>query len=639
MRPGRIPRASVAIAVAALVVGALTAAPASAAPTVRSISEIQGTGAASPYVGDSVTTTPAQVTAVYGQGSTAELRGFVVQTVGTGGRDRDLRTASDGIFVFLGNTPFDVVVGEVVTVTGTVSEFSGLTQLGGPVSVTALDGDYPAVHPVRGVSWAGTAAQRENLESMLYTTNEKFRVADVFSLLRFGQLGLTAGPLPVQPTDRARPGTSAAAAQAAANLRNRVGLDDGTNRGFTRTATLAARTVPYLAPDHPVAVGDTLRLEEPVVVDWRNAAWKLNPTRVVEAGDEIARISHRTPESRPRVGGVLQVASFNVLNYFTTTGEGRTGCTGSNLDTDGTFNVTFDCDARGAWDAADLGRQQAKIVGAINRLDADVVGLMEIENSIKLGESKDEATATLVSALNAAAGYRRWAFVASSDQLQSVADQDFITNAIIYRRSEVTLDGPAYALGAAAGEDGAFANARTPIAAAFTPKIGGRAMLVVVNHFKSKSDSADAVGDNDPELTAGQGAFNGDRVRQAAALRDWLPGVQSASGARATALVGDFNSYTREDPLQVLYDAGYRNAAAPGDYSYNFAGLSGSLDHVLVNQAARDRLTGAVVWNINAGQSQALEYSTYRTTSTDFYRADPLRSSDHDPVVAGFTRR
>ncbi len=105
-------------------------------------------------------------------------------------------------------------------------------------------------------------------------------------------------------------------------------------------------------------------------------------------------------------------------------------------------------------------------------------------------------------------------------------------------------------------------------------------------------------------------------------------------------LLGDFNSYRMEDPLQVLYDDGYVNAAgedAPGDHSYTFTGLSGSLDHILVNAAARTRSTGADVWNINAGESVAFEYSRFNYHLTNFHSDGPFRSSDHDPVVVGLT--
>ncbi len=219
---------------------------------------------------------------------------------------------------------------------------------------------------------------------MLYASDERFTVSDTFPLLRFGELGLSSDELPLQPTEVARPGTPEAAAQAARNLAVRVNLDDGSNRGYTRTATLAARPLPYLSVGVDVAVGDRLRLTEPVIVDYRNSAWKFNPTTPTAPGSEPASIRAVADDRAPRVGGALSVASFNVLNYFTTTGSGRTSCTGGNLATDDTFNVTFDCDVRGAWDRPTCSRQQTKIVTALNTLDADVVGLMEIENSVVL---------------------------------------------------------------------------------------------------------------------------------------------------------------------------------------------------------------------------------------------------------------
>ena len=160
---------------------------------------------------------------------------------------------------------------------------------------------------------------------------------------------------------------------------------------------------------------------------------------------------------------------------------------------------------------------------------------------------------------------------------------------------------------------------------------------MVVNHLKSKGADG-ATGDNVDQMD-GQGAYNADRVRQARALRDWVPLLQRSEGVQSVALLGDFNSYGAEDPLQVLYAAGYVDAAPADEWSYSFGGLAGSLDHVLLNPAARSRLTRADIWNINAGESPALEYSTYGTTADDYYSPDPRRSSDHDPVVVGLRRR
>ena len=67
--------------------------------------------------------------------------------------------------------------------------------------------------------------------------------------------------------------------------------------------------------------------------------------------------------------------------------------------------------------------------------------------------------------------------------------------------------------------------------------------------------------------------------------------------------------------------------------------LSGSLDHILINQAAVERSTGADVWTINSGESIALQYSRYNYHGTLFYAADAYRSSDHDPVIVGIDAR
>ncbi len=625
----------------ALVLAAWVGVPAAAqAASPLPIATIQGTGAYTPYAGRTVTTTPSQVTAVYGQTS-SDFRGFVIQTPGTGGKHRNLRRASDAIFVYLGSTPFDVKIGDLVSVTGTAAEFptstasdiGGLTQIAGSVTVTKSSARYVPVEPVSGLSWRRTAAHRENLESMLFSSKEKFLVSDTYPLARYGELGLSSGRLPVQPTDVAPAGSAKAAAQAALNAASQVNLDDGSNVGFAATAKLPARTVPYLTRSHDVRIGSALTLDEPVIVDYRNGKWKFNPTHPTPAGDEVATIRAGKRESVPRTGGDLSVASYNVLNYFTTLGQGRPSCTGGNLDRTGSYNVTYNCDVRGAWDEADLQRQQAKTVAALNKLNASVVGLMEIENSAKLGEGTDEATRTLVQALNTAAGRTKWAYVPSSTQLQPLADQDVITNALIYQPGRVRLQGSAYADGAESVDGGAFGNARTPIAAAFTPKKGGQPTLVSVNHFKSKGSAPSDPAD--PNADRGQGAWNVARVAQAKALLGWLPGVQKASGADAVALVGDFNSYTQEDPLRTLYAAGYANAVSPSDYSYSFSGLVGSLDHVLLNRVAAQGKKGSGVWNINSVESDLLEYSTYKTTAIDYYRADPYRSSDHDPVIVG----
>jgi len=379
-----------------------------------------------------------------------------------------------------------------------------------------------------------------------------------------------------------------------------------------------------------------------VIVDWRNSAWKFQPTAPVigpdNANSPVTFANNRTaaPEAALIGNADLKVASFNVLNYFTTLGADNSSCT-AYKDRDGNGStVSGGCDLRGAWDAQDLARQQIKIVKAINGSGVDVAGLMEVENSARLGETRDEALNTLVAALNADAGANIWAANPSSTELPPVADMDVINSAIIYKPAAVSRVGASRALGTQSSSGGAFDNAREPLGQVFHPVAGGGDFLFIVNHFKSKGSAGPWPGDAD--TGDGQGSSNESRVRQATALRDWVPTVQADTGTKAVVMVGDYNSYGMEDPLQVLESAGYTDVEQQfphGDYSYSFSGLSGSLDHILINANALKRATGADIWNINSSESVALQYSRWNYTATDFFQADPYASSDHDPVVLG----
>lgn len=596
-------------------------------PAAATIAEIQGAGATSPLAGKTVTT-DGVVTAAYPTGG---LSGYVIQTPGTGGATDATPGASDAVFVFSSATAGLVAIGDHVQVTGAVSEFNGLTELTVAAATDLVK--LPAAAAVTPVSstWPTTDAAREALESMLFQPTGDLTISNTYSTNQYGEVGLAAGTLPLlQPTEVGRPGSAEAAAAAADNAARGVVLDDGSSTNFLSAAN-SGLTPPYVSLTNPVRVGAAATVTAPVVVDFRNNVWKLNPT---QPGPAAVTFENDRTTAPAAVGGDLKIASFNVLNYFTTLGATTAGCTSYNDRTGDPVTVNTGCAPRGAWDPADLQRQQDKIVSAINALDADVVGLLEIENSATVDGVPDEALGTLVAALNTAAGSDVWAFVPSSTELPPAAEMDVITNAIIYRTAAVERTGPSHALGTLSGDDQAFGNAREPIGQEFTPTGGGEPFFVVVNHLKSKGSAGPWPGDAD--TGDGQGASNESRVRQAEALRDWVPTVQG--DAKSVALVGDFNSYTREDPLQTLYDAGYTDAAttlADGQYSYSFSGLSGSLDHVLLNGPALKRATGADIWEINAEESIALEYDRYNYHGTLYYAPDEYRSSDHDPVVVG----
>lgn len=634
-------------------IGAVAIPTARAATTAEAvtIADIQGTGTASPLVGETVTTSGI-VTAAYPSGG---FFGFYLQTPGTGGSlDLGSHDASDAVFVYQPRSAGAVTVkpGDAVTVTGAVVEYAGLTEISVPTAADIVTDGTGSIDPVVS-QWPATAAQKESLEGMLFAPQGDVTVSNTYGVENFGELGLAQGDRPLlQPTEVARPGSAEAKAVEADNAARGIVLDDGSS---TTLRPPTSRTIPYVSNTAPVVVGASVDFRGPVILSEGGSpsapTYRFQPTQVATADPaswpaDFGDVRTEAPDEH-KIGrrADVKIASFNVLNYFTTLGDanddnvGDGGCTAFKDRAGDGNNVSGGCDQRGAWDPADFGRQQSKIVSAINALDADVVGLMEIENSARLGETPDEATSSLVAALNAAAGRKVWTANPSSAELPDASGADVITNAIIYKRSAVRRIGEARALGDQSGDDQAFGNAREPIGQIFKPADGGAPFFFVVNHFKSKGSPGPWPGDGD--TGDGQGASNESRVRQATALVSWVSSIRSQTGVADVALAGDFNSYTQEDPMQVLYEAGYADSetlSGNEEYSYSFSGLAGSLDHVLLNRHAQRRFTGSDIWGINSGESLLMEYSRYNYTGVDLHTDSPFRSSDHDPVVVGLKR-
>ena len=552
------------------------------------IGEVQGSGDATPLAGDQVTVRGVVV------GDTPGFSGFYLQDADG---DQDPAT-SDGIFVF---SPVPVDLGDTVAVSGAAQEFGGQTQISSLADVEVCAdgdaGDLPAAAPL---DLPADGAARETLEGMLVEPADPLTVSEVFNLTSFGELTLSSGGLLVQPTELARPG-AAAQAIAAENGRRSIILDDGLS------ARVSVTTRPYLSPSTPVRVGDELEFAEPLVLGYGFNAFRLQPAD--GTADGVFEPQNTRPAAPDPVGGDLTVGAFNVLNYFLT----RTGT-----------------NARGATTESEFGQQAAKIVTAINRLDGDVVTLMEIEDTDSTGYTPgnaDTALADLVQRLNRAAGSARWAYVPLPDELYGV-DRDVIRNAIIYQRGAVSTVGDPVGL----VDETVWANAREPQAQTFTRD--GEIFTVVANHFKSKSRGDSGPPGDNADTGDGQGAWNGDRVRQARSLARFVDSLVARAGDPDVISLGDYNAYTKEDPVEALRAAGLSDLGSrfdPDRYSYVFSALSGSLDHALSSASLSAKITGAVHWNINSVESFGYEYGGDEA----LYDPNPFRSSDHDPLLVG----
>ncbi|WIB35858.1 hypothetical protein [Curtobacterium sp. MCJR17_043] len=207
------------------------------------------------------------VTAVYATGG---LNGYTIQTPGTGGpTDPATRTASDGLFVYSAATVGQVAIGDHVELTGTVSEFSGLTELTVSSAAGLRTLSTPAVAPQpAAVVFPRTDAARESLESMLVAPQGSYTVADNYTTNQYGEIALATGTgRLLQPTEVARPGSVEAAAVAADNAARKVTLDDGASTNFLPRdgQDQAAREVPvpWLTNAGPVTVGATTTFTAP----------------------------------------------------------------------------------------------------------------------------------------------------------------------------------------------------------------------------------------------------------------------------------------------------------------------------------------------------------------------------------------
>ena len=601
------------------------------------IPEIQGTGAESPLKGQNVTT-QGVVTAVW-QGEKS-LNGFTIQTPGTG--DTVPAEASEAVFVYTGGTGFYPKIGESVEVTGTVDEYYGQTQIAlaqGSVLDTALD----LVTPLAIDALPEGDEEREKLESMLLKPGVH-TVTDNYGLNRYGELGLAPGTEALrQPTDIVSPGTQEQKDMEASNAAKYVILDDGSTRDFTRDG--ASAKLPYIM--HNGSEIKTIRTtnqvefaDSGVILGYGHEQWRFQPTTMITGDSATADLPITWDPARPeapQVAGDYTVAAFNVLNFFINLGEDN----GAKSYNDrfgngvGSDSPTF----RGAWSESAFNDQKGKILTALEGLDADVIGLSEIENAANtVGGSYDDAVKYLVGELNSRAGSEKWDYVKAP--ANASADTDVIRTAIIYKKDRVQPVGEATLL-----EDERFkGTARTPLAAEFKPVAdkcapeGPDSFVVVTNHFKSKG----SVANGDKDTGDGQGNNPNVRNAHAQAVLDGLS-KQPKWQEKATFVMGDLNAYSKEDAISVFRNAGYtipvEELNAQEDWqdvaSYQFSGRLGSLDHILANEHVDAQ--AAQTWNINSDEPIAMEYSRRNYTGGDVFEADnPYRSSDHDPVKVGF---
>ena len=575
---------------------------------------IQGSGSTSALAGQ-VVTTRGVVTKVNNNGF------FIQDALGDGNP-----LTSDGIFVF-SNAAATASAGQLLQVTGTVTEFN----------TGAATNTFTAARPVTEISFVtstilagsgsitptvislplASADDMERYEGMLVQIASPLTASQNYFQGRFGQVTLSAGGRLYKPTNLYRPGSAQAIALRDLNARNILVLDDG-------TSLQNPNPTPYIGANNTLRAGDTLPGGITGVVDFGLATSDNNGAALYRIHPTVAPVFTR---ANPRTSapatasGNVRVASFNVLNFFTTFGNGTTAAGGTGQ---GCLPGNTAADCRGADNAVEFARQRAKIVQAMAAINADVVGLMEIQNN------GNTAVQNLVDALNVEVGAGTYAVV----PLPPNTGTDAIRVAMIYKPANLSLP-------IASMSDSAAIHNRPPFAQTFQVSNGER-FSVVVNHFKSKG-SCPTDGSLDTDQGDGQGCWNQRRVQQSAALLSFINSVKTASADNDVLVIGDLNAYGQEDPIDVLTAAGFVNQSSRFDgaaaYSYVFDGEAGYLDHALATASLSSQITGTTHWHINADEPLIIDYNlefkqpACAGCGPDYFSATPYRSSDHDPVV------
>jgi hypothetical protein len=284
-------------------------------------------------------------------------------------------------------------------------------------------------------------------------------------------------------------------------------------------------------------------------------------------------------------------------------------------------------ECRGADTPEEFTRQKAKIVAALAEIDADVVGVIEIENNLT-----DAPTADLVAGLNDALGAGTYDYIATG-----AIGTDAIRVALLYKPATVSPVGDYAILDSTVDPDFLDDYNRPVLAQTFADNTMGTLFTVAVNHLKSKGSSCDAVGD--PDLGDGAGECNLTRTAAAQAEVDWLATDPTGSGSTNFLVIGDLNSYDKEDPIDALLAGGYTDLVGhfQGEYAYSylFDGQLGYLDYGLASPSLMELVTGATAWHINADEPDLIDYDmTFKKDAQDLlYAPDAYRSSDHDPIV------
>jgi hypothetical protein len=568
--------------------------------TLSLIHDVQGSGAATPIPGATVT--------VRGIVTLLKSTGFFLQEE-VGDNDADPNT-SEGIFVFTSVAP-TVAVGDQATVNGTVSEFNGLTEItasNANVTVNSTGNSLPTAVTLTTADLPPTAnfaqPQLEKYEGMrlsassLTTVGPNDSFFDVPTVITgvprpMREPGIPASdPVPPDPTT----GTPDCCIPIWDENPERLMLDTNGRAGSTGEAITSNVVITNVAGPLDFGFGQYRLINEAALT--RSANMSAVPVPAPLASE-------------------FTVASYNIENFNN--------------------NATQ--------------RQKAALTVRNVLHYPDIIGMVEIFDLADLQALRDQINNDAVAAGDPNPQYE--AYLIEGDGTTGDNDQDVAflvktsrvsVTSVTQEREEETFTEP--------GGGTAILHDRPPLVLDATVDPSGanpRRVIVISNHLRSFIDS---------ELVAGDGPrVREKRKKQAESLADLLDELQDNNAGVPVISVGDYNAFqfssgyddsisvikgnpTPDEQIVVdqspdLVDPDFFNLIddlpAAERYSFIFEHTAQALDHHIVNTAARARNTRIAVARVNADFPEA-PAAAFASDATR-----PERNSDHDPVVSYYS--
>ena len=337
------------------------------------------------------------------------------------------------------------------------------------------------------------------------------------------------------------------------------------------------------------AIKDSNRANS-VCLHCRNAYYE------VRTGDVIKNLQARVTGERHLLTGKSVKTRHQAKDKLPKPRKGELRVVGANIE-------NYFADLGGYAHKRTTPAQQAmktrKLVQALRAMHADIIACCEMQVGSKAPEM-------LLAELNK--GGQQYAYAT-----MPLASCDRIGGCFIYNKKRVRVCGEPIS----AYRDTANHYHARMFALPFEEIASGERFIISLNHLKSKR--------------AGRGNYDTHlkRMQNTDSLLTMLPQAVAMYGDEDILLLGDYNCYTQEGPIQTIVRAGYADMLPMGkanDYSYSFKGEAGYLDRCFASPTMAAQIVRVQPWHVNADWYYS--HGAYKMKDKSMHRY-----ADHDPII------